>query len=160
MSPPKGRRRWDIWFQEIYLKIERALYVLVAIGLILATLEVIYDGYHALFQVFGYQEFTLGVLRVIDRFLIALMFLEILYTIQIIFGEEYHLQCVEPFLMVAIIALVRRLLILSFEISHTQVSHERLKLYLVEMALVGSLILALVGAVILLRLRRRGKNAP
>ncbi|QJA06749.1 hypothetical protein FVE67_08070 [Thermosulfurimonas marina] len=154
----KGRSRLDIWFQDTFLKAERVLYILVAVGLILATLEVIYDGYHALLQAFAYEDFALGVLKVIDRFLIALMFLEILYTVQIVFGEEYHLQCVEPFLMVAIIALVRRLLILSFEISHGAVGPGKVKLYLVEMALVGVLILALVGAVMMLRRRRRERK--
>ncbi len=147
----RGRSRTDIWFQDSFLKVERFLYILVALGIVLATVEVIYDGYHALVRAFEYEDFALGVLKVIDRFLIALMFLEILYTVQIIFGEEYHLQCVEPFLMVAIIALVRRLLILAFEISHGVVTAEKLKFYLLEMVIVGVLILALVGAVIMLR---------
>ncbi|WP_297056256.1 phosphate-starvation-inducible PsiE family protein [Thermosulfurimonas sp.] len=158
MSPrkkPPRRSGLDIWFQENFLRMERILYILVAIGIILATLEVIYDGFHALLRAFAYKDFALGVLKVIDRFLIALMFLEILYTVQIVFGEEYHLQCVEPFIMVAIIALVRRLLILAFEISHGEVTPERVKLYMLEMALVGALILALVGATIMLRKMRR-----
>jgi len=148
---PVRRSSMDIWLQDTFLKVERLLYILVALGIVLATVEVIYDGYHALIRAFGYKDFALGVLKVIDRFLIALMFLEILYTVQIIFGEEYHLQCVEPFLMVAIIALVRRLLILAFEVSHGEVTMDRLRFYLMEMIVVGVLILALVGAVILLR---------
>ncbi len=149
---PKRRSPLDIWLQDSFLKVERALYILVAIGIILATAEVIYDGFHALIRAFEYEDFALGVLKVIDRFLIALMFLEILYTVQIVFGEEYHLQCVEPFLMVAIIALVRRLLLVAFEISHAgKLPMERLKFYLIELVVVGVLILALVGAVILLR---------
>ncbi|OAQ20578.1 phosphate-starvation-inducible PsiE family protein [Thermosulfurimonas dismutans] len=153
---PKRRSLADIWFQDTFLKVERLLYILVAIGIIFATAEVIYDGFHALFRAFEYEDFALGILKVIDRFLIALMFLEILYTVQIVFGEEYHLQCIEPFLMVAIIALVRRLLLVAFEISHGgKLEVERVKYYLIEMAIVGLLILALVVAVLLLRKGRR-----
>ncbi len=157
-KPRRGRSKTDIWFQDTFLKVERLLYIFVALGIVLATVEVIYDGFHALIRAFEYEDFALGILKVIDRFLIALMFLEILYTVQIIFGEEYHLQCIEPFLMVAIIALVRRLLILAFEISHGAFTPDKLKFYLLEMVIVGLLILALVGAVILLRRGRWGEK--
>ncbi len=154
------RSRLDIFFQDYYLKAERLLYVLVAIGIILATVEVIYDGFLALIKAFEYHDFSLGILKVIDRFLIALMFLEILYTVQIIFGEEYHLQCIEPFILVAIIALVRRLLLLAFEVSHAgEVPVERLQLFILEMAVAGILILALVWAVVIFRrVRRRERD--
>jgi len=153
------RSRLDISFQSYFLKAERLLYILVAVGIILATGEVIYDGFHALIRAFEYKDFAYGILKVIDRFLIALMFLEILYTVQIVFGEEYHLQCIEPFLMVAIIALIRRLLLVAFEISHGgNLSSERIKYYILEMMVVGFLILALVGAVALHRWARRNKS--
>ncbi len=152
----KKRTPFEVLLQEVFSKLELVLYILVAVGIVLATAEVIYDGFHALLRAFEYEDFALGVLKVIDRFLIALMFLEILYTVQIVFGEEHHLQCIEPFLMVAIIALVRRLLLVAFEISHAlHMPFERLKFYLIELVVVGCLILALVGAVILLRKSRR-----
>ncbi len=155
MARPK-RPWWDIMFQEQFLRLERLLYILVAALILVATSVVIFDGARALISLFHQHEFTHGILRVMDRFLLALMFLEILHTVQIVFGEEHHLACVEPFLMVGIIASVRRLLILSFEISHAgEVPLERLRYYLLEMVIIGVLIFFLVIAVIFLRRSRK-----
>ncbi|OAG27555.1 phosphate-starvation-inducible PsiE family protein [Thermodesulfatator autotrophicus] len=157
----KPRRPWlDIFFQEQFLRVERFLYILVAVLILMASAVVIYDGAKALYNlIVDSHDFTHGLLKVMDRFLLALMFLEILHTVQIIFGEEHHLACVEPFIMVAIIASVRRLLILSFEISHAgQVPIERLKMFLIEMFIIGVLIICLVGAVIFLRRSRERRR--
>ncbi len=159
MAKPR-RPWWDIMFQEQFLRAERFLYILVAALILLATSIVIFDGGRALVSLFHQHNFTAGILHVMDRFLLALMFLEILHTVQIVFGEEHHLACVEPFLMVGIIASVRRLLILSFEISHAgEVPLEKLRYYLFEMLIIGVLIFLLVVAVIFLRRsRRQGRN--
>ena len=155
MASPK-RPIWDIWIQENILRVERLFYILVAVLILVATGFVIFDGIKALFLIFHHEDFSHGLIQVMDRFLLALMFLEILHTVQIVFGEEYHLACVEPFLMVAIIASVRRLLIITFESSHAgNVPLEKLRFYFYEMVIIGILILMMVGAVILLRRSRR-----
>jgi hypothetical protein len=158
MPAPK-RPWWDIVFQEQFLRMERLLYILVAVLILIATAVVIFDGAKALVGLFQHsREFTHGILKVMDRFLLALMFLEILHTVQIVFGEEHHLACVEPFLMVGIIASVRRLLLLSFEISHAaQVPLERLRYFLFELLIIGVLIFLLVIAVIFLRRHRKAR---
>ena len=156
MSKPK-RALWDIWLQENILRLERIFYILVAVLILVATGIVIIDGAKALVGIFEHEDFSHALLQVMDRFLLALMFLEILHTVQIVFGEEYHLSCVEPFLLVAIIASVRRLLIITFESSHAgSVPLEKLRYYFYEMLIIGILILVMVGAVILLR-RSRSK---
>jgi uncharacterized membrane protein (DUF373 family) len=157
MGKPSPRRPfWDIFLQEGLLKVERFFYIFVAFLILCATGVVLWEGVVALWRVITQHHFATGILKVMDSFLIALMFLEILHTVQIVFGEEYHLACVEPFLMVGIIASVRRLLILAFETSHAgEVPIERLRYYMFEMIVIGVLILALVGAVVLLRRSRR-----
>ncbi len=148
---------WDIWIQERILKLERLFYILVAVLILVATAVVLVDGVRSLFLIFRHEDFSHAIIQVMDRFLLALMFLEILHTVQIVFGEEYHLACVEPFLMVAIIASVRRLLIITFESSHAgDLSPERLRYYFYEMIIIGFLIVVMVGAVIFLR-RTRNK---
>ncbi len=155
MAKPK-RAWWDIFLQDCFVRGERWLYSLVAVLILIATLFTIFDGAKALWELFSHRAFTEGILHVMDRFLLALMFLEILHTVQIVFGEEHHLACVEPFLMVGIIASVRRLLILSFEISHAgEVPLTKLRYYLFEMLIIGVLIFLLVIAVILLRRSRK-----
>ncbi len=161
MGNPPSKRAWlDILLQDSLLKIERFFYIFVAFLILCATGVVLWEGVLNLLHVFGHSLEAHSILKVMDSFLLALMFLEILHTVQIVFGEEYHLACVEPYLMVAIIASVRRLLIIAFETSHAgSVALTRLKYYMLEMLVLGILILALVGAVVLLRRSRRLFNA-
>ncbi len=155
-NPPPKRPFWDIFLQEGLLKVERFFYIFVAFLILCATGVVLWEGVVTLWQVLQHPLAGHAILKVMDSFLLALMFLEILHTVQIIFGEEYHLACVEPYLMVGIIASVRRLLIIAFETSHAgEVPLVRLKYYMYEMVVIGILILALVGAVVLLRRSRR-----
>lgn len=156
MAKPPQRPFWDLLLQEWLLKVERFFYIIVALLILMATGIILWDGARTLTDVLYQKAYAPAILRVMDRFLLALMFLEILHTVQIVFGEEYHLACIEPFLMVGIIATVRRLLLLSFETSHAgEVSMDRLRYYMFEMVIMGVLILALVGAVVLLRRSRR-----
>ena len=150
---------WALLFQEYFHKVERVLYILVAVGIAIATAEVIYDGSRALGSAFSQGDISHGILKVMDRFLLALMFLEILHTVQIVFSESYHLACVEPFLMVAIIASIRRFLLISFETSHSgTIDPERFRYFMIEMVVLGLLVIALVGAVLLLRKSRKASS--
>jgi len=70
--------------------------------------------------------------------------------------EDSAIKCVEPFLLVAITALVRRLLVLTFEIAHPVVySAERITFYLIEMGLIGLLVIIFAIAIYLFRKIRR-----
>ncbi|NPB09227.1 MAG: hypothetical protein GXO17_02640 [Thermodesulfobacteria bacterium] len=148
---------WDIWILEKILECERLFYILVALLILVTTGVILADGIKSLFYIFQGEDFGHAIIQIMDHFLLALMFLEILHTVQIVFGEEYHLACVEPFLMVAIIASVRRLLIITFESSHAgDLPPEKLRYYFYEMLIIGFLILVMVAAVVFLR-RTRNK---
>ncbi len=160
MSNQKNRlSSINIYLQDFFLKTERFLYICIGIGLIIGTGEIIFEGFVALFHMFSYKTFSEGAIKVLDKFLIAMMFLEIFYTLQIIFDEEYKLKCLEPFLLVGIIALVRRLLIVGFEISHTSgFNPVKFKYYLLEILALGFLIILLTLCIILLRKKRGEKT--
>lgn len=139
--------------KHLILKIEEIGYYLVALGLIIGFILVIFDGFKSLLLFFQFREnFTNLVVQFLDKILIAIIFLEIFYTIEVGLLEENVIKCVEPFLLVGVTALVRRLLILSFSISHTETfSAEKIKYTLLELLLVGCLILALLAGLIILR---------
>lgn len=142
--------------RELLTQIEEYLYYLVALGLIIGFVIVMIDGFTILMDIYRSATFSEGAIKFLDKILISLIFLEIFYTVIVAILEESAVKCVEPFILVAITALVRRLLILSFEISHPTVfTPERMKYFLIEMALVGGLILLLMFSLILFRRSKR-----
>ncbi len=146
-------------FHRLFLISEKILYICIGLGLMIGTGEIIFEGFKALFHTFSYKTFSEGAINVLDKFLIAMMFLEILYTLQIIVEEEYESKCLEPFLLVGIIALVRRLLIIGFEASHSEIFNPlKFKYYLLEILTLGFLIILLTFGVIFLRKNKREKG--
>jgi hypothetical protein len=72
-----------------------------------------------------------------------LMVLEILYTVRISFTE--HVLCAEPFLIVALIAAIRRILVISVETAYFP---ELFQHHMVEIAILGVLIFIFVISII------------
>lgn len=144
--------KWNYYIQEIFLWLERFLYLLVGFGVLLSTAIIVFFCFKGVMELPYHPNFTEGIIKVLDKFLIAMMFLEIFYTLQVIFGEEYKLRCLEPFLLVLIIALVRRMLIIGFEIAHLpSFDPTRFKFYLIEIVVIGLVIFILIGGIVLLR---------
>ena len=92
-----------------------------------------------------------AVVAVLDRILLALMVVELLYTVQVSFRE--HALVPEPFLLVALIAAVRRILVITAEFSAQEEAHdERLFRHVMwELGLLTGLIVVLVGALVVLQ---------
>jgi uncharacterized membrane protein (DUF373 family) len=87
----------------------------------------------------------------LDRILLALMVVELLYTLQVSFRE--HSLVPEPFLLLALIASVRRILVITAEFG-AQATDERLfRQGMWELALLTALIVVLVVSVVTLRRR-------
>ncbi len=95
-----------------------------------------------------------AIVAVLDRILLALMVVELLYTVQVSFRE--HALVPEPFLLVALIAGVRRILVITAEFSAQEGSDERVFQHVMwELALLTVLIVVLVGSLVVLQ-----RNAP
>jgi hypothetical protein len=89
-------------------------------------------------------------LKALDSLLLVLMIVELLHTIRLFLVE--HLLVAEPFLIVALIAGVRRMLILTTEASqYIQTKPEQFRMALLEMALIMISFLAIAWAIVLLR---------
>ncbi len=97
---------------KFYDQLERGLYGLLILSLVWATLFIFYE----IFTSWPYYLKTEGglidfVFFVLDRSLLALMLLEILHTIKISLEGPIRIA-IEPFLMIGIIASVRRILVI------------------------------------------------
>jgi hypothetical protein len=137
-------------------RIEKILYLLISLGLLIVFGLVLVDGLFVLISFFDAKDITHSVIKFLDKVLIALIVVELFYTVKVAIVEESTIKCVEPFLIVGVTALVRRLLVLTFEIAHPTVySAERMTFYLIEMGLIGFLVIVFVIAIYLFRKTRR-----
>ncbi len=106
---------------------------------------------------------TDALFAVIERLLLVFMLIEILHTIRTSI-QERTLKC-EPFLVVALIASVRRVLVItlqSAEVHHdtawTPESQALFQATMIELVVLGVLILVMVVSIYLLRRSRRPLN--
>ena len=99
---------------------------------------------------------SLVVLRVLDQLLIVLMLVEILHTVRI--SIRSHTLVTEPFLVVGLIASIRRILVITLEAAtltkEGKWSADGASVFhasMIELGLLGVLILVLVFSITLLR---------
>jgi uncharacterized membrane protein (DUF373 family) len=101
-----------------------------------------------------------GVISLLDRTLLVLMLVELLYTVQVSFRE--HALLPEPFLIVGLIAATRRILVVTaeFSVSAQDGAPERFRNGMLEIALLTVMTVALVASLLMLRrVRDPGKSA-
>jgi uncharacterized membrane protein (DUF373 family) len=90
---------------------------------------------------------------VLDRVLLALIVGELLYTLR--FVVRTHEIAVEPFLYIGLIAVVRRILIVTAQLERGAPAGRALTNILLEFGILGLLVPALAGAVLLVSRSRR-----
>jgi uncharacterized membrane protein (DUF373 family) len=91
-----------------------------------------------------------AIVPLLDRTLLTLMVVELLYTVQVSFRE--HALVAEPFVLVALIAAVRRILIITAEFgAQARPEEELFRMVMWELALLTVLIVVLVGSLVVLR---------
>lgn len=130
---------------------EDAVYALAALMLVAASLVALLSAATALLNgLVSRQPPVESALAVLDQLLVVLIFLELFYTVRLSIRE--HGLAVEPFLAVALIATVRRVLVLMAE-EHQALdgSAEQFQRVLLELGLLAIVILVLVFALLLLR---------
>jgi len=102
---------------------------------------------------------VLGVtIQVLDSILLVLLIVEIMHTIRVSIVE--HALLAEPFLVVALIAGVRRVLILTAEAAEFLPDHPELfDRILLEMLVLIALFVVVVGALVMLRRLGRAEGS-
>ena len=95
-----------------------------------------------------------NIVALLDRVLLILLVVELLYTVQGSFRE--HTLMPEPFLLIGLIAGIRRVLLLTAELAQVdEKSDVVFQRFIVELVALTVLIVALVISLVLLR-RRSG----
>ncbi len=91
-----------------------------------------------------------AIVALLDLILLALMVVELLYTVQVSFRE--HALVAEPFLLVALIATVRRILVITAELGAQAKGGELpFRQLMWELGLLTVLVVVLVASVVILR---------
>jgi len=138
------------WISSGFTRVEDVAYI--ALGLILAVSATALLGTVALAlgQALLAANLREKIVGLLDQVLLILMIVEILYTVQVSFRE--HILVAEPFLIVGLIAAVRRVLILTAEFSKpAEVVEAAFRNAMVELGLLTILILALVFSLFLVK---------
>jgi uncharacterized membrane protein (DUF373 family) len=96
------------------------------------------------------------IIPLLDRILLTLLVVELLYTVQVSFRE--HAVTPEPFLLIGLIAAIRRVLILTAEIGHGgQAGSTQL---ILELAVLSTLIVAITLSLFVLRRKGTADKIP
>jgi uncharacterized membrane protein (DUF373 family) len=138
------------WISTGFSRIEDVAYV--GLGLVLAVSALVLLGSvaHSLGRAILFENLSEKIVGVLDQSLLILMIVEILYTLQVSFRE--HVLVAEPFLIVGLIAAIRRVLLLTAEFSKpAEIVEAAFRNVMLELGILTGLILTLVFSLFLLR---------
>ena len=145
-------QRNRVWVARVFTAVEDVVYV--GLGLLLAgcSLALLISGIISFGQNLMAGSLTINIVAMLDRVLLILLVVELLYTVQVSFRE--HALVPEPFLLIGLIAGIRRVLLLTAELAHvTEKSDVVFQHFIVELVALTVLIVALVISLVLLRKR-------
>jgi uncharacterized membrane protein (DUF373 family) len=126
--------------------VEDVIYVIVALLLTASAILLIYNEFISFPEFFKAENQVQTIIEIISKTLLLVMVLEILYTVRITIKE--HVLCSEPFLIVGLIAAIRRILIISVETAYFQ---EKISMYMLEIGVLSGMILVFVVSIVLLK---------
>jgi len=160
----KSVTRVGHWADRAFLKIEILAYILLGLLLAIAALAGIWGGAQLLVSSIHAHGDTEALVVAIDRLLFVLMVVEILRTVRVSFRSGTLVG--EPFLVVGLIASIRRVLIITLESSQanqpgrwTPEAQAMVHSSMLELGVLAGLILVMVISIYLLR-RSKLKAAP
>jgi uncharacterized membrane protein (DUF373 family) len=146
-----------------FLGLENVAYVVLGLLLAIAALLGVLGAATSLWDAVWRLGDGTALILAIDRLLFVLMVVEILHTVRVSFRSG-ALVC-EPFLIVGLIASIRRILMITLEASQANQpgkwspqSEAMLRATMLELGVLSVLILVMVISIYLLRRRRGGEE--
>jgi uncharacterized membrane protein (DUF373 family) len=137
--PPE---RYERLFTGVLDAFERVAYLAIALALSVPIVMLVFSAAMSMLEVseVGVLQTALSVL---DRVLLAFIFVELIDTVRVTVRER-GILIAEPFLLVGLIAVVRRILLLTAELE--QVSAEEFRNMLIELGVMTGLVIVLTIA--------------
>lgn len=125
--------------------VETIIYGIIILFLITGSVLLIYDEINTISHYFNSPNSVEVIIEIIAKTLLLIMIIEIMYTVRI--SIKNHTLCAEPFLIVGLIASIRRILIISVETSY---EHEFFQNFMIEIGVLVMLVLIFVISIVLL----------
>ena len=142
----------------IFTRVEDVVYVGLGVLLAGSALALLAVGIYDFVNHLVTGGLPAHVVALLDRILLILMIVEILYTVQVSFRE--HALVPEPFLIVGLIAAVRRILVTTAEFANMlEQGGERFRNAMIELTVLTVMVVALVASLLMLRRRAPGAAA-
>ena len=153
MVEDRLRRHFDYYLG----KTEVVIYSVLAVLLGVTTFVTIATAGQILWAGLSHWTIAAQTLKVLNQLLIVLMLVEILHTVRI--SIRSHILVTEPFLVVGLIASIRRILVITLEAATltkegswaTEGANGIFHSSMIELGLLGVLVLVLVVSIVLLR---------
>ena len=136
--------------------VEMVIYAAIGVILSLAAMYALFTAGQTLWQGLTAEESAKTVVEVIDRLLVVLVLVEILHTVRI--SIRSHTLVTEPFLVVGLIATIRRMLVITLDAANLTSAANwandgpaRLRASMFELGLLGVIVIVLVVSIHILR---------
>lgn len=130
--------------------VEDVAYAALGILLTVVAFTLLLSAFKTVIKGIASSDAAGQVVGLLDQILLTLLVIELLYTVQVSFRE--HGLLAEPFLVVALIAVIRRILVLTAEVPTLPDSGEAVFRHaMIELALLTAMIVVLVGSLIALQ---------
>jgi phosphate starvation-inducible membrane PsiE len=148
--------RFQLFSAESLSRVEMILYAALGLILSLAALFALFTACQALWKGLSAEASASTVVEVIDRLLVVFMLVEILHTVRI--SIRSHILVTEPFLIVGLIATIRRILVITLNAANltnganwANDGQAKLRASMLELALLGGTVIVLVVSIHILR---------
>lgn len=148
--------KFRLYTGDYLVVVEVAIYSILAFLLSATALMALAFAAKVLWDGLMNWSLATGTFRILDQLLLVLMLVEVLHTVRI--SIRSHTLITEPFLVVGLIASIRRVLVITLEVADLtkperwSTDGERIfRSSMIELGLLGALILILVISITLLR---------
>ncbi len=134
---------------------ESAVLVLIGLSLVMVAVLLLYAGLHDLWMATqeGPQRIERSAIEILNTILLVMMTMEIVYTVAI--SLKSHTLAAEPFLIIGVIASIRRMLVITATSTEMEAKPEVFRNKLIELGLLAATVVALTLAICLFRLSQR-----
>jgi len=130
--------------------VEDLVYVGLGLLLTIAALTLLVTTLKSVALALWHHALGGQVVNLLDQILLILLVIELLYTVQVSFRE--HGLIAEPFLVVALIAVIRRILVLTAEVPKlAEAGEAAFRHAMVELGVLTVMVLVLVSSLIMLQ---------
>lgn len=136
----------NVDFDRVIIVGENVIYALIIIFLFISAGLLVYDEIVTLVHFTTEPVGIKMIIEIIAKTLLLLMIIEILATVRMSVKE--HTLSAEPFLILGVIASIRRILIISVETAYIQ---EYFKNFMIEIGVLAGLVFIFVVALVMLR---------